>query len=93
MSATREARTGGWVHLTFSFPSHGGLPRNSGGSASALPFSRPAQRSLLVTACILAESLKGSFYIESFNCFVTSTIVPIATGWNDPCRVGISPTE
>ena len=30
------------------FPSNSGLPRNSGGSASALPFSRPAQRSLLV---------------------------------------------
>jgi hypothetical protein len=39
------------------FPSGGGLPQNSGGSASALPFSRPAQRSLLVTACMLAESL------------------------------------
>ena len=39
------------------FPNGGGLPRNSGGSASALPFSRPAQRSLHVTACALAKSL------------------------------------
>ena len=79
--------------MSFNYSRHGGLPHKPGGSASTLEFSRPAQRSLLVTACMLAESLKGSFYIRSFNCFVTSTIVPIATGWNDSCRVGISPTE
>ena len=39
------------------FPNGGGLPRNAGGSASASIFSRPAQRSLHVTACTLAESL------------------------------------
>ena len=38
-------------------PATAAFPRNSGGSAPALPFSRPAQRSLLVTACMLAESL------------------------------------
>ena len=31
-----------WVRVSLSFPNGGGLPRNSGGSASALPFSRPA---------------------------------------------------
>ena len=46
-----------WVLASFAFPNGGGLPRNSGGSASALPFSRPARRSLHVTACALAESL------------------------------------
>ena len=39
----------------------GGLPRITGGSASALPFSRPAQRSLHVTACALAKSLTDPF--------------------------------
>ena len=31
--------------------------------------------------------------IRSFGSIVTSTAVPIATGWNDSCRVGIAPTE
>ncbi|MGC1951865.1 MAG: hypothetical protein WA970_04675, partial [Gammaproteobacteria bacterium] len=39
------------------FPNDRGLPRTSGGSASTSPFARPAQRSLPVTACMLAESL------------------------------------
>ena len=45
------------MHVSFAFPSDTGLPRNSGGSAPASPFPRPAQRSLLVTACMLAKSL------------------------------------
>jgi len=31
--------------------------------------------------------------IRSFGSIVTSTAAPIATGWNDSCRVGIAPTE
>lgn len=31
--------------------------------------------------------------LEIFNLLVTSVTVPIATGWNDNYRVGISPTE
>jgi hypothetical protein len=31
--------------------------------------------------------------IRSFGSIVTSTTVPIATGWNDSCRVGLAPTE
>lgn len=34
-----------------------------------------------------------TLYIRGFDCFVTSTAAPIATGWSDSCRVGISPTE
>ena len=45
-----------WMRALPSFSNDGGLPRSSGGSAPALPFSRPAQRSLLVSARILAES-------------------------------------
>ena len=40
----------------FFFSNGGGLPRLTIGSAPALQFSRLAQRSLRVTACILAES-------------------------------------
>ena len=82
-----------WVPTSFSFPNGGGLPPDEDGSASALPFSRPAQRSLHVTAYTLAESLTDPFTPECFSRFVTSTTVPIATGWNDPCRVGFAPTE
>src|SRR5258708_29449293 len=37
-------------------PDNGGLPRFLGGSASTLPFSRPARRSHHITACCFAES-------------------------------------
>jgi hypothetical protein len=81
-----------WLRRSFAFTGDDSLPRISGGPASALPFSRPAQRPLHVTACMFAGPLR-TLYIESFPCFVASTGVPIATGWNDSCRVGISPTE
>ncbi len=41
------------------FPVAGSLPRNNGGAASALIFSRPAQRSLHVVVCTLAEPPKA----------------------------------
>ena len=77
---------------SFSYTSDGGLPPNSEESASALPFSRPAQRSLRVTACLLAESLKDPLTSGSCSANILLT-VPTATDWNDPCRMGFSPTE
>ena len=50
-----------WVLGSLSFPSDSSLPHNRDGSASALPISRPAQRSI-VTACKLAESLNDSLH-------------------------------
>ncbi len=49
------------VHVSFSSRSTSGLPHDTGGSASALPFSRPARHSLRVPACMLAKSPKRSF--------------------------------
>jgi hypothetical protein len=46
-----------------------------------------------VTACLLAESPYATLCIRGFGSFVASTTAPIATGWNDSCRVGIAPTE
>jgi hypothetical protein len=46
-----------------------------------------------VTACLLAEPPHAVLCIEGFDSVVTSTTAPIATGWNDSCRVGIAPTE
>ena len=34
-----------------------------------------------------------TLYTRGSDCFVTSAATPIATGWSDSCRVGISPTE
>lgn len=31
-------------------------------------------------------------YIVGFDDLVTSFVATIATGWSDPCRVGLSPT-
>ena len=57
-AVTTPAETGG-VRVA-RFPTAGCLPRILGGSASALLFSRPAQRSLLVAACALAEPPKAT---------------------------------
>ena len=34
-----------------------------------------------------------TLFSECFSCFVASTTVPSATGWNDTCRAGITPAE
>jgi hypothetical protein len=73
------------------FPRDGSLPRKSDGSASALEFSRPPRRSLdygLPARGVTCMTLS----IVGFDGFVTSTIAAIATGWSDPCRVGLPPT-
>ena len=60
------------------FPAAGSLPRFDGGSASALRFSRPAQRSLRVVACTLAEPPKGGPFPSK--CF-------------GPCRYLLEPLQ
>ena len=54
-------------------------------------------RGLLSVHCSLWPACSPSpiwtLYTGSFGRFVTSTTAPIATGWSDRCRVGISPTE
>ena len=68
----------------FPVPSGGGLPHIPARSATTLDVSRPAQRSLAITACRLAESPKRPVCLEGSDGFVTSTAAPIATGWSDP---------
>ena len=68
----------------FPGPSGGGLPHLPARSATTLDVSRPAQRSLAITACRLAESPKRPVCLEGSDGFVTSTAAPIATGWSDP---------
>ena len=75
------------------FPTAVSLPRINGGSASALPVSRPAQRSLRVAACVLAESPSGD--PSSSECFSAVRYLPAplrtASGWSDSCRAGFAP--
>ncbi len=85
-----------WDGLFQPFPSDPddvGLPRSYGGSAPTLSLSRPAQRSLLVTACPIAGPLYGPFHRRlrrlrylhrRSNCFRPE---------RPSCRVGIAPTE
>jgi hypothetical protein len=68
----------------FPVSSGGGLPQTGAGSATTLDFSRPAQRSLAVTACQLAASPKRPICLEGSDGFVSATAAPIATGWSDP---------
>jgi hypothetical protein len=78
--------------VSFSRSCDSGLPRVNGGSASTSNVSRPAQRSrMLRPAC--SRGRIPALSIEGFGDIVTSIAAPIATGWNDSCRVGIAPTE
>ena len=58
-------------------PAAGSLPRFVGGSASALPFSRPAQRSLRVVACTLAEPPKAALLHRSASVQVVHLLKPL----------------
>ena len=46
-----------------------------------------------ITAYMLARSPKATLTIGGFGCFVASTTAPIATGWSDSYRAGMSPAE
>jgi len=60
-----------------------GLPSNRDGSAPALRFSRPAQRSLtLRPAC--SPSRLATLCTRGFSSLVASTAALIATGWSEP---------
>ena len=76
------------------FPAGGSLPRYSGGSASAMPVSRPARRSLRVAAHMVAKPPKAARSIEVLQPkSLPPPAAPIATGWSDSCRAGFAPAE
>ena len=81
---------GGW---SFNAPHDGGLPHIVAGSAPASCLFEACSAFTHVTACLLAESPTRPFFTEGFDDFVTSIAAPIATGWNDSCRAGITPAE
>ena len=78
----------------FPVPSGCGLPHIHARSATTLDFSRPAQCSLAITACRLAESPKRPVCLEGSDGFVSSPRRFDSYRLERPsCRVGISPTE
>ena len=78
----------------FPVPSGGGLTLPNAGSASTLVLSRPAQRSLAVTACRLAESPKRPVCLEGSDGFVSYPRRFDSYRLERPrCRVGFAPTE
>jgi hypothetical protein len=66
-----------------TFPSTSAFPRNRGGSAPALVFSRPAQRSLTLRPA-RSPSRLATLCTRGFSSFVASTTALIATGWSEP---------
>src|SRR4029077_4158723 len=60
-----------------------GLPRNGGGSAPALVFSRLAQR-LLTLRPARSPSRLATPATRGFSSLVASTAALIATGWSEP---------
>jgi len=71
-------------------PVGGGLPRNSGGSAPTLPFSRPARRSLaLRPACSLSRLTRPFFIGVLQRNSLPPLTAPTASGWSDQLPGGI----
>ena len=78
----------------FPVPSGGGLPHIHARSATTLDFSRPAQRSLAITACRLAESPKATRLSRRLRRFRYLHRRSDSYRLERPsCRVGIAPTE
>ena len=75
------------------FPSRFSLPRNGGRVGLRNDLFEACSAFTRVTACTLARSPEVIRCIEGFSYFVTSITAPIATGWSESCRVGLSHTE
>jgi hypothetical protein len=67
-----------------------GLPSNRGGSAPALRFSRPAQRSLTLRPA-RSPSRLATLRTRDFSSLVASGAALIATGWSEPVAGRITP--
>jgi hypothetical protein len=73
----------GWNLFARTIPFASAFPRNRGGSAPALVFSRPAQRSLTLRPA-RSPSRLATLCTRGFSSLVASTAALIATGWNEP---------
>jgi hypothetical protein len=81
----------GLMELVRSYDSTNfGLPRNRGGSAPALVFSRPAQR-LLTLRPARSPSRLATLCTRGFSSLVASTAALIVTGWSEPVPGRVTP--
>ena len=85
-------RRSDWAFYFALPPSHISLPRIGDRVGLRNDLFEDCSVFTHVTACTLAESPKVTRYIEGFSYFVTSITAPIASGWSENCRVGLSPT-
>jgi len=85
-------RHSGWVPVSLTSPAVSTFPAWVDGSACATSFSRIAQRSLALRPAHSPSHLV-TLYTGGFSHFVTSMTAPIASGWSESCRVGLSPTR
>jgi len=80
-----------WVPVAL-FPSNASFPCISARSASTSHVSRPARR-LLALQPAHSRSRLTTLSIEGFRQVVAFPPAPIATGWSDPCREGLAPSQ
>jgi len=80
-----------WMPVAL-FSSSGSFPCVIARSASTSLFSGPAQRSLALQPAH-SRSRLTTLSIEGFRQVVAFPPAPIATGWSDPCRKGLSPSQ
>jgi hypothetical protein len=74
------------------FPSSGSFPSVTARSASTSAFSRPA-RLLLALQPAHSRSHLMTLSTGGFSRVVAFPTAPIATGWSDPCRKGLAPSQ
>jgi hypothetical protein len=82
-----------WSYFSLNASSDGSLPHSSEWVGFRIILFGAC--STVTTRCSLRarQVTIVTFYTEGFSRFVTSTTAPIATGWSESCRVGLSPTE
>jgi hypothetical protein len=82
-----------WGHCFAHSPRPVSLPRKGDRVGLCNGIFEDCSAFTRVTACTLAKSPKVTLYTRGSSHFVTSMTAPIASGWSENCRVGLSPTE
>ena len=84
VASTPAETTGHSRSRPLAVPVAGSLPRDSGGSASALTVSRPARRSLALRPARSLSRPRRPFFTEVLQSMsLPPRTAPIATGWNE----------
>ena len=86
-------RWGRWVQVSLNSPATPAFPRFNvrGSGPPHHPFRGLLSVHYALQPARSPRVTKVTLYTEGFSRFVASTTAPIATGWSDSCRVGLSP--